>query len=149
MFKWKFHGRVLLIGAVLASLPARAQESGALIDVLIRKGILTQQEAEEIRAEFGSEIKAPPTHVDAGGKATERLSLGMRMQLQYASLDTMTRLRRMNTFTKWYASANWYLAGNDLKLQLGAVYGKTQDTPAGAPSEAKAVGVRSQMQVQF
>jgi hypothetical protein len=55
----------------------------------------------------------------------------------------------MNTFTEWYAGANWYLAGNDLKLQLGAVYGKTQDTPAGAPSEAKAVGVRSQMQVQF
>jgi hypothetical protein len=48
-----------------------------------------------------------------------------------------------------YAGANWYLAGNDLKLQLGAVYGKTHGTPAGAPSEAKAVGVRSQMQVQF
>lgn len=55
----------------------------------------------------------------------------------------------MNTSTEWYAGANWYLRGNDLKLQLGAVYGKTNDTVAGAPAEAETVGVRSQMQVQF
>lgn len=55
----------------------------------------------------------------------------------------------MNTFTEWYAGANWYLRGNDLKFQLGAVYGKTRDTTSGAPAEAEAVGVRSQMQIQF
>jgi hypothetical protein len=55
----------------------------------------------------------------------------------------------MNTFAEWYAGANWYLRGNDLKFQLGAVYGRTRDTATGAPAEAEAVGVRSQMQVQF
>ena len=55
----------------------------------------------------------------------------------------------MNTSTEWYAGANWYLRGNNLKFQLGAVYGKTRDTTDGEPAEAKAVGVRSQMQIQF
>jgi phosphate-selective porin len=55
----------------------------------------------------------------------------------------------MDTFSSWFAGANWYLRGNDLKYQLGVVYGKTKDTVTGAPAEATTVGVRSQMQVQF
>ena len=55
----------------------------------------------------------------------------------------------MNTFIEWYAGANWYLRGNDLKFQLGGVYGETRDTVTGAAAEAKAVGVRSQVQLQF
>ncbi len=55
----------------------------------------------------------------------------------------------INHFEEWYGGANWYLRGNDLKLQLGGVYGKTKETVTGAPAEAKAVGVRSQMQIQF
>jgi phosphate-selective porin len=55
----------------------------------------------------------------------------------------------MNTSTEWFAGANWYFKGNDLKYQLGAVFGRTRDTLAGAPAEAKAAGVRSQLQMQF
>ncbi|MSU48051.1 MAG: porin [Opitutus sp.] len=55
----------------------------------------------------------------------------------------------MNKYDEWYAGVNWYLRGNDLKFQLGAQYGKTKETVTGAPAEAKAVGVRSQMQIQF
>jgi hypothetical protein len=55
----------------------------------------------------------------------------------------------MNTFHEWYAGVNWYIRGNDLKFQLGANYGKTKDTPTGAPAEAEVVGLRSQMQLQF
>lgn len=55
----------------------------------------------------------------------------------------------MNLMSEWYAGANWYLRGNDLKYQLGFVYGKSRDSVAGAPAEAKSVGVRSQMQLQF
>lgn len=55
----------------------------------------------------------------------------------------------MNKFIEWYAGFNWYLKGNDLKYQLGGVYGKTQDTLTGAPAAARAAGVRSQMQMQF
>ena len=55
----------------------------------------------------------------------------------------------MNTFSEWYAGANWYIRGSDLKLQLGGIYGKTRDTVTGAPAQAKTVGVRSQLQLQF
>jgi hypothetical protein len=56
----------------------------------------------------------------------------------------------MNTSTEWYAGANWYLKGNDLKYQLGAVFGKTKaPLAAGGPTDAKATGVRSQLQMQF
>ncbi len=55
----------------------------------------------------------------------------------------------MNKFDEWYFGANWYLRGNDLKLQLGGIYGKTQETVLGAPAEAKTVGLRSQLQMQF
>jgi hypothetical protein len=55
----------------------------------------------------------------------------------------------MNAFTEWYAGANWYLRGNDLKFQLGAVHGSARDPTSGAPGEAKTIGVRSQMQIQF
>ncbi|MDO8541300.1 MAG: porin [Opitutaceae bacterium] len=55
----------------------------------------------------------------------------------------------MNKFTEWYAGANWYLKGNDLKYQLGLVYGETHDTVVGTLAEARAFGVRSQLQLQF
>jgi hypothetical protein len=55
----------------------------------------------------------------------------------------------MNKAIEWFGGANWYLRGNDLKYQLGVVYGKTKDTVTGAPAAAKVLGVRSQMQLQF
>ena len=55
----------------------------------------------------------------------------------------------MNKFSEWYVGANLYLRGQDLKFQLGAISGKTKDTVTGAPAEAKTVGVRSQVQMQF
>lgn len=70
---------------------ARAQDSGALIDALIRKGILTNQEAEDIRADLARESNTIPAHAFAGGKSTDRIKVGMRMQTQYASLDTEVR----------------------------------------------------------
>jgi polyhydroxyalkanoate synthesis regulator phasin len=79
--------RALLAGALLTG-AAFAQDSGALIDALIRKGILTNQEAEDIRADLVRESNTIPAHAVGGGKSTDRISVGMRMQLQYASLDT-------------------------------------------------------------
>ena len=79
--------RAFLIG--LALLPvARAVDSGALLDALIRKGILTNQEAEDIRADLVRDSNTVPSQAMAGGKSTNRLSVGMRMQLQYAHIDT-------------------------------------------------------------
>ena len=42
--------------AIVSSVPvARAQDSGALLDLLVRKKIITDQEAEEVRAELTKE----------------------------------------------------------------------------------------------
>lgn len=78
----------LLAGALLAVSPVLAQDSGPLLDALVRKGILTNQEAEDLRADLLRDGNTIPAKVIAGGKSTDRLSLGMRMQVQYASLDT-------------------------------------------------------------
>jgi polyhydroxyalkanoate synthesis regulator phasin len=79
---------LLLTATLLGLVPATAQESGALIDALIRKGILTHQEAEDIRADLVRENNTVPSRAMAGGKSTDRLSVGMRMQLQQVYLDT-------------------------------------------------------------
>lgn len=97
-----------------------AQENRALLEVLIRKGILTTQEADAISAELGRESKADPISVVPGGRSTQRLSLGMRVQMQYAHLDTdidgaafgpaatnRAFLRRMYLTLKAELSENW------------------------------------------
>ncbi len=67
---------------------AFAQDSAALINALIRKGILTQDEAKEIQADVVRESHAAPVTVVPHSRSTQRLSVGMRMQIQYAYLDT-------------------------------------------------------------
>ncbi|MBI5691853.1 MAG: porin [Verrucomicrobia bacterium] len=83
-----FRTLVCLVGFGLLSVSVHAQESGPLVDLLIKKGILTNQEAEELRAELVRESNTVPAHAFGGGKATDRLSVGMRMQIQYAHIDT-------------------------------------------------------------
>jgi phosphate-selective porin len=112
--------RALLLGVLLMSVPVSAQESGALIDALIRKGILTNQEAEDIRAELVRESNVVPAQAFAGNKSTNRLNVGMRMQIQYAHLGTDIRnaavgptttdhffLRRMYLTLKAGVGGNW------------------------------------------
>lgn len=82
---------VVLAGSFCLTAPLAAQESAALISALIRKGILTNQEAEDIRADLVRESNTVPAHAMAGGKFTDRLAVGMRMQLQHAGLDTDVR----------------------------------------------------------
>lgn len=78
-----------LLGAALISFaPMAAQDSGPLLDALVRKGILTNQEAEDLRADLVRDNNTIPAKAIGGGKSTDRLSVGMRMQVQYASLDT-------------------------------------------------------------
>lgn len=119
MFIEKSKWFALLAGALTVATAACAQESGALIDALIRKGILTNQEAEDIRADLVRESNTLPAHAMATGKSTDRLSIGMRMQAQYAYLDTNVRngldptpvnhafLRRMYLTLKAGVGGNW------------------------------------------
>jgi len=46
---------VVAAGFILAGSPARSQDAGALLDLLVRKRIITDQEAEEVRAELVKE----------------------------------------------------------------------------------------------
>ncbi len=84
------HCFVIVLACVLHLAPrsTAAQDGGALIDVLVRKGILTHEEAAEVRAELIRENAAPPPEVVAGGGSTGRISLGGRLQVQFAGLGT-------------------------------------------------------------
>jgi hypothetical protein len=81
------------VSAVLAALlcagPVLAQDSGALVEALVRKGILNDQEAEEIRADLARDTAlATPVMAVPGAKAVSKLSVGARLQVQYAGLST-------------------------------------------------------------
>jgi phosphate-selective porin len=119
--------------AVVATPVARlsAQDSGALVDALARREILTAQEAEEIRAELAKEAHASIISTLAKGKATNALTFSGRFQVQYAALDTEAAdapadpstvhhffLRRIyfgadaKLGADWSASLNYDFAGN-------------------------------------
>lgn len=78
----------LAAGIILSATCVLAQDSGPLLDALVRKGILTNQEAEDLRAELVRDNNTIPARAMANGRSTDRISVGMRMQMQYASLDT-------------------------------------------------------------
>jgi phosphate-selective porin len=112
-----------LLGAMIlgAAAPAVAQDSGALLEALVRKGILTDQEAEEIRADLGRDAGAStPIMAVPGSKAVSKLSIGARVQVQYAGLSTDIDgtaadpastnhffLRRIYLVTKASMGPNW------------------------------------------
>jgi hypothetical protein len=52
----------LVVTAILAlgTFPTRAQDAGALLDLLVRKKLITDQEAEEVRAELTKESTSTP-----------------------------------------------------------------------------------------
>ena len=55
----------------------------------------------------------------------------------------------MNKMSEWYFGFNYYFRGNDVKWQLGYLYGESKDTITGATAKAKTEGIRSQLQVNF
>src|SRR5690349_19158717 len=58
-----FSKKILWMVAVvtfLGSAIARAQDNGALLDLLVKKGLITDQEAEDVRADLVKENAATP-----------------------------------------------------------------------------------------
>jgi hypothetical protein len=55
----------------------------------------------------------------------------------------------MDKLSEWFVGGNWYIRGNDFKLQAGYIHGESKDTVAGGPAKAQTDGVRSQLQVNF
>ena len=80
--------RLLLVFALalLAAAPARAQDGGALLDFLVKKGIVSNQEAEDLRVQL---MKDFTNNTSAGkmniGSAVSdfRLSGDLRIREQY------------------------------------------------------------------
>lgn len=66
---------------------APAQDSAALVNALIRKGVLTHQEAEDIRADLTLE-NAAVSAATSQSPNLARLAIGGRIQYQYAHLAT-------------------------------------------------------------
>jgi hypothetical protein len=80
----------LALGAALvagASSLAHAQDSGPLVDALVRKGILTDQEAEEIRADLLQDFgTSSPGKVDLSSAITRfKLSGDIHLRQQFES----------------------------------------------------------------
>jgi hypothetical protein len=76
----------LLGGALFAASSVLAQDSGPLIDLLVKKGMINSQEAEDLRAELLKDSSAGIVSTISGGKSTVGLSLTGRLQIQYAGL---------------------------------------------------------------
>ncbi|HWZ94827.1 MAG TPA: porin [Opitutaceae bacterium] len=55
----------------------------------------------------------------------------------------------MNKMDELYLGGNWYIKGNDVKLQAGYIIGQSDKTTAGGGAKAKTDGFRSQMQLCF
>ena len=66
---------------------APAQDNSALIDMLARKGIITDQEAEDLRADVSKDNSAALVST-AKGSFLDKVTLTGRLQLQYAGLST-------------------------------------------------------------
>jgi hypothetical protein len=79
------------------------------------------------------------SHVDSDGRGVN-LSDGIRSAPSGGTMDTMS---------EWFLGGNWYLHGNDVKLQAGLVRGTADDTVTGGAARATTTGMRSQLQLQF
>ncbi len=78
----------LLGGVTLAASAAVAQDSGALLDALVKKGVLNDQEAEDIRADLTRDNAAAlPKFATPAGKDTKSLAISGRIQTQYFSFS--------------------------------------------------------------
>ena len=130
MFHLKSKWLALLSGALIATGSALAQDSGPLVDLLVKKGIVNDQEAEELRADLTRDASAGIISTISGGKSTVGLSISGRIQDQYAGLSTSIEgaaanpvstehffLRRIylgakaNLGNNWTSSINYDFAG--------------------------------------
>jgi phosphate-selective porin len=86
MFKLTFKLAAIL-AAALAFVSVHAQDSGPLIDALLRKGILTDQEAEDLRADLANDATAKLASTSLTPNMT-KLTISGRIQYQFVALDT-------------------------------------------------------------
>ncbi len=86
MFNLKFSRIALLGGTMLLASPLVAQDSGALIDLLVKKGIVTDQEAENLRADLSRDFANNTSAGKLDLSSTDvsfKLSGDLRMRYEY------------------------------------------------------------------
>lgn len=83
----------LIVGAALTlAAAARAQDSGPLVDLLVKKGIVTDQEAEELRAELIKDFAASSSagKLNLSSSVSEfRISGDVRVRYEYRQGQTV------------------------------------------------------------
>lgn len=79
------------------------------------------------------------SHVDSDGRGIS-LSDGVRSAPSGGTMDTMS---------EWFLGGNWYILGNDAKLQAGFISADSDNTVSEGTAGASTQGFRSQVQVQF
>lgn len=84
-FRWL----ALVAGLVAVAPPLVAQDNAALLNLLVRKGVLSDQEADDIRSDLAKENSAALVTTSKTNNL-EKLSLGARFQTQFVDLDTDT-----------------------------------------------------------
>ena len=83
---YKFVTLSALIGGLTTA--AFAQENSALLNILVKKGILSSEEASALKEELAEDAQKTITKTVSGGKKTTSISIYGRLQGQYANLDT-------------------------------------------------------------
>ena len=79
---------LLLGGLATAGITARAQDSGALLDLMVRKGLITDAEAEQVRSDLTKDFVAntPAGKLNLSSNLTElRISGDLRMRFETRS----------------------------------------------------------------
>jgi len=87
--------------AIIGSLATAtiAQENNALLNLLVKKGVLTNEEASGIRTELEAEMKAAVIENVTGGSPTRGIEVYGRTQVQHALIGTdAVGLERTNHF---------------------------------------------------
>jgi len=136
----------------VATTTARAQSSNdALLNALVRKGILTQQDAKDLSAEVAKQNQASVLQSIAGSKNDTAFVISGRIQAQYANIittdadgksDALTNnrlsrafLRRVylgvkaNLGTNWSANVNYDFADGTFDKAFIEWAGKIYDAP--------------------
>ena len=115
MFLKKIMFVVTAVSLLLGAAAARAQDNGALLDLLVKKGLITDQEAEEVRADLVKEnaatsagklkLSTPVTELELYGDARVRYEVRSG---ETAAPDTHQLARRyLSAQPRPIPSAHW------------------------------------------
>lgn len=104
----------LFLGAALVAVaPLQAQDSRALVDALVKKGVLTDQEAEEIRADLTKEFNTTSAGKLNVGSHIKQLKLYGDARWRYEYVGQDGQANGSNNLHNWQAR---------YRIRLGAEY---------------------------